>query len=221
MSKPVSEPASALAEQDRAIKRGWAKPGSSHDRLIKLMKYALPALVGLVLAFLALVPLEKRKEVSFLVDKNKLEQSDERMKVEAAQYRGQDEEGRPFVLDARSAIQETSSDPVVNILNMSARLQLSDGPAQITADQARFNPEESMVAVLGPVRFMAADGYEMLTSNVLVDLKGRSLESQGQVEGRTPLGRFSADRMTADLPQRKVVLEGNARLHIDQGALTK
>ena len=212
---------SELAEQDRKTKRVWAKPNSSYDRLIKLLKYALPAMVGLVLAFLALVPLEKRKEVSFLVDKNKLEQSQERMKVEAPQYRGQDEEGRPFVLDARSAIQETSSDPVVNILNMSARLLLNEGPAQITADAARFNPDESILAVLGPVRFLTSDGYQLLTSNVTVDLRDRSLQSQGQVEGRMPLGTFRADRMSADLPERKVVLEGNARLHIDQGALTK
>lgn len=212
---------SELAEQDRRIKRGWAKPGSSHDRLIRLMKYLLPALVGLVLAFLALVPLEDRKEVSFLVDKNKLAQAEERMKVEAAQYRGQDEEGRPFVLDARTAVQATSSDPMVDIRTMSARLQLDEGPAEITADQARFNPDVNMVDVVGLVRVAIADGYQLLTSNVLVDLRDRSLQSQGQVEGRMPLGTFRADRMSADLPERKVVLEGNARLHIDQGALTK
>jgi len=212
---------SELAEQDRRIKRGWAKPGSSHDRLIRLMKYLLPALVGLVLAFLALVPLEKRKEVSFLVDKNKLDQAEERMRIDAAQYRGRDEEGRPFVLDARSAVQETSSDPVLNILGMSAQLQLSEGPAQITADAARFNPVLNLVDVLGPVRFITTDGYRLLTSNVSVDLKDRSLQSQGQVEGTMPLGTFRADRMSADLPERKVVLEGNTRLHINQGVLTK
>jgi lipopolysaccharide export system protein LptC len=68
---------------------------------------------------------------------------------------------------------------------------------------------------------MAADGYQLLTSNVNVDLRDRSLQSQGQVEGSMPLGNFRADRMSADLPERKVVLEGNARLHINQGALTK
>jgi lipopolysaccharide export system protein LptC len=212
---------SELADKDRKIKRSWARPNSSHDRLIRLLKYALPALVGLVLAFLALVPLEERDEVSFLVDKNKLAQSEERMKVEAAQYRGQDEEGRPFVLDARSAVQATSSDPIVDISTMSARLLLDEGLAEITADQARFNPDANMVAVLGPVRVAVADGYRLLTSNVSVDLRDRSLQSQGHVEGRMPLGTFRADRMSADLPERKVVLEGNARLHIDQGALTK
>jgi len=212
---------SELAEQDRRIKRGWAKPGSSHDRLIRILKYALPLLVGLVLAFLALVPLEERKEASFLVDKDKLDQAQERMKIEAAQYRGQDEEGRPFVLDARAAVQETSSNPVVNISDMSARLQLSEGPAQITADTARFNPDLSLVDVLGPVLFVAADGYRLATSDVRVDLRDRSLRSQGRVQGQMPLGEFSADRLIADLPERRVVLEGGARLHIKQGALTK
>jgi lipopolysaccharide export system protein LptC len=52
-----------------------------------------------------------------------------------------------------------------------------------------------------------------------VDLKTRRLESRGRVEGRMPLGRFSADRMSADLPDKQVVLSGNARLRIEQGGL--
>lgn len=210
---------SELAEQDRRVKRGWAKPGSSHDRLIGLMKYALPMLVGLVIAFLALVPLEERKEASFLVDKNKLDQSQERLKVESAQYRGQDEDGRPFTLDAQSAVQATSSDPVLEIAKMSAKLELSDGPAEIVADRARFNPEANIVDVVGPVAVNAAGGYRLLTSDVRVDLHGRSLESDSRVGGEMPLGTFSADKLRADLPDRTVVLEGGARLHINQGAL--
>ena len=34
-----------------------------------------------------------------------------------------------------------------------------------------------------------------------------------------PLGRFTAGGMTVDLPERRVVLTGRARLHIVQGAL--
>ena len=212
---------SELAEQDRRVKRSWARPGSSHDRLIRLMKFVLPLLVGLVLAFLALIPLEDRKEISFLLDKNKVDRAQERLKVEAAQYRGQDELGRAFVLDARSAIQANSADPVIEIADMSARLQLDDGPAAITAGRARFNPQIDRVAVLGPVQFRAADGYQLRTADVMVDLRDRSLQSQQRVEGQMPLGHFSADRLKADLPERTVVLEGGARLHINQGAFRR
>lgn len=212
---------SELADQDRRVKRSWARPGSSHDALVKLLKFGLPALVGLVLAFLALVPLEDRKEISFLLDKNKVEQAKERLKVDSAQYSGQDEEGRQFIVAAQRAVQANSADPTVDISNMSARLQLNEGPAELSADTARFNPEANKVDVVGPVRFLAADGYQLTTSDVQVDLHDRSLQSQGQVEGQMPLGTFSADRMSADLPERKVVLEGRARLHIRQDAFRR
>lgn len=210
---------SELAEQDRRAKRGWAKPGSSHDKLVRTLKYALPALAGLLLAFLALVPLEERKEVSFLVDKSKIEQAGERLKVEAAQYRGQDEEGRPFVLDARSAIQASSADPVLEIADMRARLQMADGPAEIIAGRARFNPDNNTVDVVGAVLVTGANGYRLLTSDVMVDLRDRSLQSRGAVTGQAPVGNFSADQMSADLSERTVLLEGNARLRIEQGAI--
>ena len=212
---------SEQADQDRKVKRSWARPGSSHDRLIRLLKFGLPALVGLVLAFLALVPLEDRKEISFLLDKNKVDQAGERLKVESAQYRGEDEAGRQFVLDAREAIQANSADPTVEIADMSARLQLNEGPAELTAGRARFNPDENRVDVIGPIRFIAADGYQLNTSDVQVDLRDRSMRSSGRVEGQMPLGTFSADRMSADLTDRKVVLEGGARLHINQDALRR
>lgn len=209
-------PRSELAEQGRGTTRSWARPGSSHDRFVRLLKFGLPTLVGLIFAFLALVPLEERKEASFLLDKNKVERAEERLKVEAAQYRGQDEAGRPFQLDARSALQANSAQPVVEIADMSARLQLDDGPAAITADRARYNMTDDRVSVDGPLQFQSSNGYRLDTSDVTVDLRDRSLQSRGRVNGRIPLGEFSAERMSVDLPERRVVLEGRARLHIDQ-----
>ena len=62
-------------------------------------------------------------------------------------------------------------------------------------------------------------GYRLETRDVTVDLKTRSLESGGRVEGRMPLGTFSAGRLRADLGERHVVLDGGASLKINQGAL--
>ncbi len=209
---------SKAADQERRHKRSWARPGSSHDRVVRLLKFGLPALVGIIVAFMALVPLEERKEVSFLLDKNKVEKAQERLKVESAQYRGLDEEGRPFVLDAQRALQVNSADPNVAISGVGAQLQLDEGPARITAERARYNLQSDQVAVNGPVQFNAADGYRLDTRDVTVDLRDRSLASQAPVQGRTPLGTFSGDRMTADLENRTVVLEGRARLRIDQNS---
>jgi lipopolysaccharide export system protein LptC len=102
---------------------------------------------------------------------------------------------------------------------MMARLGLESGPATIRADQGRYNLETETVTVTGPVLFTAADGYRIQTRDVAVDLDTRTMESDGGVEGRLPLGRFSANRMNADLEAKTVTLTGNARLHIVQGGL--
>ncbi|HEX8622399.1 MAG TPA: LPS export ABC transporter periplasmic protein LptC [Allosphingosinicella sp.] len=202
-----------------AAKRGWARPGGPHDWLMRFLKIVLPAGVGLLLAYLLLSPLSKEKEISFLLDKNKVDQARERMKMQSAEYRGLDDQGRPFTIQAAQAVQAKSSVPIVDIGGMAAQIQLKEGPARITADRARYNIETQKVDVLGPILFTAADGYRLETRDVALDLNKHVAVSGGGVEGRMRLGRFTAGGMNVDLPQRRVVLTGRPRLHIEQGAL--
>jgi lipopolysaccharide export system protein LptC len=199
--------------------RRWASPGSLHDWLIGFLKIALPAAVGILLAYLVLAPLSKGPEISFLLDKDKVEVSPERMRVQSAQYRGQDSLGRPFILSADRAVQATSDEPVVDITDMSAQIGLESGPARIVAGRARYDMAAQQVGVEGSVLVTAADGYRLETRDVTVDLDNRRLASRGAVDGRMPLGTFSADRLSADLGNRTVELDGRARLHIVQGGV--
>ena len=210
---------SVLARDRREAKRGWAAPGGAHDWLMRFLKVILPAGVGLLLAYLLLSPLSKEKEISFLLDKNKVDVARERMKMQSAEYRGLDDKGRPFTIQAARAVQAKSSVPVVDIGGMAARIQLRDGPATITADRARYHMETQKVDVIGPILFTAADGYRLETRDVALDLNKHVAVSGGGVQGRMRLGRFTAGGMTVDLPQRRVVLTGRPRLHIEQGGL--
>jgi lipopolysaccharide export system protein LptC len=186
---------------------------------MRLLKVLLPAGVGLLLAYLLLSPLSKEKEISFLLDKNKVDVARERLKTQSAEYRGLDDKGRAFSIQAAQAVQAKSSEPVIDIGGMAARIQLNEGPATITADKARYNMDTQKVDVLGPILFTAADGYRLETRDVVLDLNKHSAVSGGGVQGRMRLGRFTAGGMTADLPQRRVVLTGRPRLHIEQGAI--
>lgn len=210
---------SELAERERVVKRGWAAPGGAHDRLIHIMKLGLPALIGVVLAFLAFSPLEDKQEVSFLLNKNKVGHADDRMRVDSAQYRGVDNRGRPFVIDARQALQRSAADPVVDISGMQAEMQLENGPAQLRANRARYDMRNDRVDVMGPILLTADGGYRIQTRDVVVNLRTRRLASNGSVEGQMPLGRFSGGRLEADLGTRTVVLTGRPRLRIEQGGL--
>ena len=205
---------SAVAERARSARQRWAAPGSRHDRLIALLNSGLPIAIGVLFAFLVMAPLTAGSEVSFVLDKNKVEVAKERMKLQAATYRGQDDKGQAFALNAGSAVQQSSSVPVVQINGMAADLQLQDGPATLRADHGRYDLNTEQMKVDGPIAFRAANGYRLDTSDATIDLKAKTMNSQGEVTGTVPQGNFSADRLSADLEGRTVRLSGNARLRI-------
>jgi len=210
---------SELANQERATKQRWAVPGSSHDRLVRFAKIALPSAVGVVIAFLAMAPLENRGDVSFILDKNEVENVPERMRVEQARYTGEDNRGQKFQITANRALQRTSEQPIVDIWGMLARFGLSQGPVTVAANQGQYNLDEQKVAVPGPVRVNGPEGEQLVTRNVTVDLKKNTMTSQGGVAGRMELGQFQASSLRADLNSGPVVLDGGTRLKIVQGAV--
>ena len=210
---------SEAAARERDVKQRWAEPGSHHDRVIRFAKVALPSAVGALIAFLALAPLDKNSDVSFILDKNKVENAPERMRVDVARYTGEDNEGRRFEIVARSALQQSSEVPIVDIRGMMARLALPQGPVTLLANFARYNLDEQAVRVAGPIRVAGPDGYRLQTSNVVVDLKKRAVTGSGGVEGELKLGHFEAGRLRADLADRTVILDEGARLKIVQGAV--
>lgn len=209
---------SELALRDRSLRQVWARPGSAHDRLVRRLAVLLPAVIGALAAWLVIAPLLTRGEVSFVLAKDKVAVAKERMRVAEAVYRGQDNHGRPFSLHAGSAVQATSRIPIVRLADLSARLAMTEGPAVLRAPRAGYDMDAKTVRVDGPLLYESADGYRLATRDVDVDLEGRTLKGDARVDGRMPLGTFAGNRMHADLASRTVVLEGNARLHIVQGA---
>jgi lipopolysaccharide export system protein LptC len=203
----------------RAGKARWAQPGSAHDRLVHWSKIALPSAVGALVAILALAPLDKQSDVSFILDKKKVENAPERMRVEAARYTGTDNKGQQFIMVANRAIQHSSDVPVVDIQGMFARLEMTQGPLLIGANRGRYNLDTQKVAIDGPVKVAGPDGYRLATRDVTVDLKQRQLASAGPVAGQMRLGSFQAGQLHANLGDRTVVLDGGVRLKIVQGAV--
>ena len=210
---------SERADLDRTMRRLWAASGSSHDRVVRILRFGLPLVIGVVAAVLVFSPFTQRSEISFLLAKDKVDMATERMKVTRAEYRGQDAKGQPFALLAGSAVQKSSAEPIVRMTDLSGAIRLADGLATIVAQSGAYNMETERVVVPGTVRVRSANGYRLDASNVAVDLNTRRLIGTGGVEGALNIGQFSANALSADLDKRIVRLEGNARLRINQGAI--
>jgi lipopolysaccharide export system protein LptC len=198
----------------RSERQLWAAPGSAHDHLVAVLRIVLPAAVGVVAAMMVFLPLTSGSEVSFVLDKNKVEVSKERLKVEAASYRGQDNKGQPFVLTAQSALQKSAADPIVDMQQLVAEMQLPNGIAKLQAPSGRFNPINQQVEVAGPITFDGPNGYSLKSNAATVDLKTKTMNGSSGVSGTVPQGTFSANTMSADLDNRSVELDGHVRLRI-------
>ncbi|WP_341208588.1 LPS export ABC transporter periplasmic protein LptC [uncultured Sphingomonas sp.] len=203
---------SDVALRVRSERQRWAQPGGRHDRVIAIANRALPASIGVLFAFLVMAPLTMGGDASFVLDKNRVEVAKERMKLREARYRGTDAKGQPFELDAGSAVQKSSAEPIVRIAEMAAAIQLSDGPATLTAPTGRYDMDSEQVNVDGPIKVRGPNNYTLDTDNAVVDLKSRRLRSTGAATGTVRQGTFSGDTMSADLEARTVTLDGNARL---------
>ena len=130
---------SEQADQIRDRRRAFAAPGSPLDRAVRVLAVALPAAVGAVVAAMLIAPLSPRGEVSFLLDRNKVEVAEDRLRVDNAMYRGQDNRGRPFSLVAGEALQRSVRVPVVQLRDLSARMLLDDGPAVLEASGGSYD----------------------------------------------------------------------------------
>ncbi|MCM8558158.1 LPS export ABC transporter periplasmic protein LptC [Sphingomicrobium sediminis] len=210
---------SQAAREERAAKRRWAEPGSRHDKVVRIGKWLLPVIFLFALLTLAFFPFAERGDNSFILDKTEVDQAEERMRVERARYRGEDEEGRAFLIIAERAVQESSAVPVVMIEDMAASLSTDEGELTVLAPQGRYDIEEKMVNVPSTLRVTGTDGYRLDTSDVTLDLNTNMLRSDGRVTGEMRLGSFEASGLTADLDARTLVLSGRARLKIAQGAV--
>ncbi len=99
-----------------------------------------------------------------------------------------------------------------------ANRAILSGGVKITQSNMTLDANRVTVAYTGAV----LDGNPQVSrldaaGGVTVDLKTRQMQSAGRVTGSTPMGNFSGDRMRADLEERNVRLEGNARLRIYPG----
>jgi lipopolysaccharide export system protein LptC len=193
-------------------------PGGRHDRLIRSMRVILPSIIGVLLAVLAFSPFASTQELSFVLDKDEVSLSKERMRLVEALYRGEDSKGRAFSLRAGSAVQKTSADASLDMTALSARILLNDGPASILAQRGNYNLAKETMRVTGPLA-LESPGFDMVASNVEVSLKDKSMQSFGPVSGRTKVGTFKAGRLSADLETRVVRLDGGVQLRIDQNAI--
>ena len=195
-------------------RRRAALPGSGWDAFVAVAKLALPAAAAALLVAIVVWPLTSAREFSFLLAKDKVAMSKERLRTDTAVYRGETAAGDPFVIHAAGAVQRSSAVPVIELMALTADLGLKSGAAQVTAPGGRYEIDHDLLVVHGPVRMHSANGYSLNGDEIRVSLLDRTVATDRPVSGTVPLGTFRASSMRGDIDGNRVRLDGGTHLHI-------
>jgi lipopolysaccharide export system protein LptC len=201
----------------RTPRQRAAAPGGATGRRMALLKWLLPGCAAILLAAVAIQTLGASEELSFIVSRDPVGIKRDRLRIDEAVYTGRDDQGRPFRIEARSAAQRSADIPEIEIEAVRAEIALSDGPATITAPAARYRLDTDRLRVAAPVAAQRT-GLSLSSGALDVDMRAGRAVAAGPVAGATPLGRFEAAGLEADLEGRSLVLTGGARLRIARGA---
>lgn len=190
------------------------KVGGRYDRFVKVMRVAMPAASVVLLLAVLVWPLISGQEMSFVLSKDRVEVSPERLRMESPHYRGTDARGRPFEITARRAVQRTSATPIVELVDVAARMTMSNDVVHVEAEKGSYDLDQEQLRVTGPLVLTTDRGYHLTTRDAVVDLPSKTAYGSDGVEGRGPLGEFRAQRFRANIDAETVVFEGGTHMRI-------
>ncbi|MFZ5610003.1 MAG: LPS export ABC transporter periplasmic protein LptC [Pseudomonadota bacterium] len=204
-------PSGAASREERLSLR----PGGGYDRFIAIMRIVLPA-IALALALLVVGwPLFNPREMSFLLAIDKVRLSPEQMRMIKPRYFGVDSAGRPFIIEAASALQHSGDDEKVSLSEISAYMTLNEGVEVVShANEGAYYPERKTLGLVGAVTVTASNGYRLAAADASIDLETRRVTSARPVVGEGPLGHFEAQGFDADIDQDRLAFLGGVKAHI-------
>jgi lipopolysaccharide export system protein LptC len=173
---------------------GWLGPRSSQpidasrvqpSRVIRVLKYALPAMAVLLAVLLLIWP-----HITFKIGpaEGRIELGDNRLIMRDLRYEGKDDRGRPFVVNADRAVESRSEPREVDLEKLKAELQLSRGFVLARADRGKYYEAERRLDVFGNVQIFDPSGYEIRGESGIVNLRDSLVLADEPVEAQGPLG---------------------------------
>jgi lipopolysaccharide export system protein LptC len=174
--------------------------------MIRALRVILPAVIGLLLALLVFSPFTNNSELSFLLDKDEVNVASERLRVTDATYSGEDNKGREFSLKGGSAIQKSSLEPLIRMKDLSARINLEEGPASVVAADGLYDLTAQSVSVTGPMTVKSADGYSVVANNVALGLKDQIVRSTGQLNVSSSVKGYNASANNATFSLQEQIM---------------
>jgi len=125
--------------------------------------------------------------------------SDEfQLRMDDARYEGADNKNRPYVITAKSALQDTDDQWLVNLNDLKADITMEDGTwIYISAAHGRYHHRRQNLDLRQGINLYIDNGYQLSTQAATVDMATGRVIGTTAVQGHGPAGEVRANGFEA------------------------
>lgn len=165
----------------RALTLGAAQ---RHTRIVKLARAILLCLAALILGILAFYFLQPAEAV------RPMESPDESVRMTNPIFKGRNEDGTPYRLEAKSAVQKFDTpdlvaldSPVLNFFRVPGADE-----SNVVANIGQFDKANNILTLNGAVTLKTDDGYFCHSEHAVIYMKAKRIEGDQPIDCDGPFG---------------------------------
>jgi lipopolysaccharide export system protein LptC len=188
-----------------------------HSRMVRALRIAVPAVVGLVMAALIAVAVFNpfRALAKLPLEMDNLVVSGTKITMESPHLSGFTPDKRPYEMQATTATQDITDPDHVELHTLRAKVLMEDrSTVTLNSRTGVFDTKTQMLDLHKDILMQSSTGYEARLSHALVDMGQGTVTSDQPVDVKLLNGTLTADTMKVTEKGDVVRFENNVVMHL-------
>lgn len=188
-----------------------------HSRMVRALRVAVPAVVGLVMAALVAISIFNpfRALSKLPLDMDNLVVSGTKITMETPHLSGFTPDKRPYEMWAKTATQDITDPDHVELHTLRAKVRMEDqSTVSLESRTGLFDTKTQMLDLHKDIFMQSSTGYEARLEHALVDMAQGSVTSDQPVDVKLLNGTLTADTMKVSEKGDVVRFENNVVMHL-------
>ena len=191
-----------------------------HSRMVRVLRIAVPAAVGLAMAGIVAVSVFNPFRMllpKLPLDIGNMVVSGTKITMESPHLSGYTTDQRPYELWAKTATQDLTDPDHVELKTLRAKVRMED-QSIVTLDALTglFDTKEQLLNLHKDIFLQTSTGYEARLTQAFVDMGKGIVTSEEHVDVKLTNGTLSADKLRITGGGEVVRFEGNVVMNLDK-----
>lgn len=214
------EPAATTRERQTVLGYASRHLGTSHSRIVGLLKLVLPLMAGVLTLLVLVWPQIQPKPINPENNQAGAALNDAASgRMANPRFTGVDEHDNPFMVSAVSARRAIGGDTdLIDLDGPQADVLAEDGTwIAVSAAAGRYKESARVLELTGGVNLFHDQGYEILTERAEINIATGIATGNRPVRGHGPIGEMAGEGFRLEREHQKLFLTGRSRLVIFPG----